>query len=297
MICPNCKNLKTEFFFEAQNIHGSRKISEEKFVIFRCNKCGVIFPRLTADDGFFKRYYPQNYYSSGSFHPNFIFREYELLCLYQVKSLVGCFTKKGRVLDFGCGQGQFLAFLPNVFEKYGIEINPRAVRFIEKNLSQIKIFNDISFLKPKSLKFNLITLWNVLEHLENPKTTLCQLATLMEKDGVIFISTPNSQSLGFKIGQANWFHLDAPRHLAIFNMKNLSVLCEEAGLKIISTRSNWLEYPLDLFWSIYNRYKTKQLFLNFLLGLFSLPASLMVKLFCLSKPAKCEIITIGCKRK
>lgn len=297
MDCPNCNYSKAELLFEAQNIHGSRKISEEKFVILKCTKCGVVFPRLTIDDRFFKKYYPQNYYHSSNFSQNFILRKYELLCLYQVKFLINHFIKKGNVLDFGCGLGQFLTFLPNAFEKYGIEINTRAVRFIEKNIPQIKIFNDLSSLKPKSLKFNLITLWHVLEHLENPKKTLRQLISLMEKDAVLFISTPNSQSLGFMIGQANWFHLDAPRHLAIFNLNNLSALCDEAGLKIISTQSSLLEYPLDLFWSIFYRYKTKHFLLNFLLGLFSLSASLIVKLICLFKPEKSETITVVCKKK
>lgn len=65
MNCPNCHNHKTQFFFEAQNIHGSRKLSKEKFILLKCVKCGVIFPQVVIDNLYYKKYYPVNYYHSG----------------------------------------------------------------------------------------------------------------------------------------------------------------------------------------------------------------------------------------
>lgn len=297
MICPNCHHLKTEFFFEAKNTHGSLKISEEKFVILKCQDCGLIFPRLTPGKDFYKQYYPRDYYQRTRFPIKAIEKTYQTICLRWLQFLVTRYVKEGKVLDFGCGQGEFLASLPETFAKYGVEVNPRAAKFIKKNFPQVKIFNDLSSLKPKFLKFNLITLWHVLEHLEEPEKVLSRLVSLLEKDGFLILSTPNSQSLGLKIGRAHWFHLDTPRHLRIFNLNNLSDLAKETGLKIVAVKGNWLEYPLDLFWSIYNRYKTKHFLLNFLLGLFSLPASLVVKLVCLFKPEKSETIIVVCRRK
>lgn len=297
MTCPNCQNLKTEFFFEAKNTHGSLKISEEKFVILKCQDCGLIFPRLTPGKDFYKQYYPQDYYQRTRFPIKAIEKTYQTICLRWLEFLIARYIKKGKVLDYGCGRGEFLASLPEAFEKYGIEINPQAAKSVKKNYPQIKVFQDLSFLRPKALKFDLITLWHVLEHLEEPKKVLSRLVSLLEKDGFLILSTPNSQSLGLKIGRAHWFHLDAPRHLRIFSLNNLSDLAKETGLKIIAVKGNWLEYPLDLFWSVYNHLKTKIFFLNFLLGLFILPVSLVIKTVFLFLPQKSEVITLVCQKR
>lgn len=297
MICPNCHNLKTEFFFEAKNTHGSLRISEEKFTILRCQNCGLIFPRLALGKDFYKKYYPKEYYQQSRFPIKVIQKIYQAVCLRWLQLFVARCLKEGKVLDFGCGQGEFLASLPEAFEKYGVEVNPRAVKSIKKNFPQIKVFNNLFSLESKSLKFNLITLWHVLEHLEEPKKVLAQLTKRLKKGGFLILSTPNSDALGLKIGRASWFHLDSPRHLAIFNLDNLSGLLKEMNLKIIAVKGNWLEYPLDLFLSVYNCFKTKNFFLNFLLGLVILPVSLAVKTIFLFLPRKSEVITLVCRKR
>lgn len=298
MICPNCKNLKTEFFFEALNVHGTQKLSEEKFIILKCQNCGLIFPQFIPGKDFYRKYYPQNYYAENNFPFRFILVIYQTICSFWSRFLISRFLKRGKILDFGCGQGQFLDSLPKNFEKYGVEVNSKAIKFIKKNSPQIKIFNSLSSLKKKSLKFNLITLWHVIEHLDNPRSILRQLAGFLEKDDLMMFSTPNSQSFGLRVARVHWFHLDVPIHLMIFNPNNLTKLCEDAGLKVIKVRGNWLEYPLDLFHSVFNRFKTRNSILNFLLILFIVPASLAVKFFCLLFwLEKSETITLICKKR
>lgn len=297
MFCPNCQNANTTFLFEAFNTHGAKRLSKEKFKILRCNDCGLVFPQVIWDHKLFKKYYPPNYYYPKSSPGNFLQNKYELLCLYHLKWMVGNILKGGKVLDFGCGLGRFLSFLPSHFEKYGIEINPQAVQFIKRHSPEIKIFSNLSRLPERNtLKFDLITLWHVLEHLDNPQEILVQLVNLLKKEGYLILSTPNSSSLGFKISQNHWFHLDTPRHLAIYNLKNLLPLFKKLKLKIIAVKWNWPEYPLDFFWSIYNRFKTKIWFLNLFLGCFILPISLIVKLGYLFKPERAEVITLICQK-
>lgn len=297
MICPHCKNLKTEFLFIAYNTHGSKIISREKWTILNCPYCHLIFPQIKQDKKFFKKYYPPNYYFLKNSPLKSLQNNYELLCLFQLKKMVKRLLKKGKVLDFGCGLGKFLAFLPSNFEKYGIEINPQAIQFIKKHSPEIKILPNLSHLpREEVLEFDLITLWHVLEHLNNPQEILAQLVNLLKKEGYLILSTPNSSSLGFKISQNHWFHLDTPRHLAIYNLKNLLPLFKKLKLKIIAIKWNWPEYPLDFFWSVYNCFKTKIWLLNFFLACFILPISLIVKLGYLFKPERAEVITLICQK-
>lgn len=297
MICPVCRNSKTEFFFEAKNTHGSIEISEEKFVILKCFSCGLVFPEIEIGKDFYKKYYPKDYYVKSRFLFKIVQKVYQAVCFSWLKFLITRFAREGKILDFGCGQGVFLANLPETFKKYGVEVNSEAVKHIKKNLPEIKIFENLSFFKRKFMKFKLITLFHVLEHLEEPKKILSQLVNLLEEDGFLILSTPNSRSFGLKVSGSFWFHLDTPRHLAIFNLDNLTKLVKDLGLEIVNIKGNWLEYPLDLFWSIFNRLKTKKPFLNFLLGLFILPVSLIIKGFILLVPRNSEVITLVCQKK
>lgn len=297
MKCPVCQNLKTQYFLETVNTHGSFRLSEEKFVILRCPLCGVVFPRVVVGKNFYKKYYPRNYYSRSRLTNPILQRTYYLVAKFFLRLQQRRYLKTGRVLDFGCGRGDFLASLSPATEKYGVEINQQAVKFIKEKYPEIKIFRDWEKLRSRRIKFDLITLWHVLEHLEKPKKILQQLVGRLKKDGHLIIATPNTGSWGFRWARSHWFHLDTPRHLAIFNVSGLVDFCRQAGMELVAIKGGVIEYPLDLFWSIYNRYKTKHFFLNFPLGLFSLSASLIVKLVYLFKLGKSEIITVACKKK
>lgn len=73
---------------------------------------------------------------------------------------------------------------------------------------------------------------------------------ILKKDGILVISTPNTDCLGFKYGKSHWFHLDVPRHLILYNRKSLEYLLNKAGFKIIREKNIFYDFPLDLFWSI-----------------------------------------------
>lgn len=297
MICPNCNNLKTEYFFETKNTHGSKELSKEKFVILKCSLCGSIFPRIDLENQtLLKSFYPHNYYKKNNFPTSFINQIYKIIYLSWLRFLVNRFLRGEKILDFGCGQGEFLASFPKRIQKYGIELNDDTILYIRKNFPEISISQDLTSLESNKHKFDVITLWHVLEHIKNPKYIVLKLTKLLKKGGHLIISTPNTDSFGMQITKSNWFHIDTPRHLIIFNTQNLTEIIRKAKLKILEVRGNWIEYPLDLYWSLYNHFKTSYLLLNFFLALFLLPISFMVKFVCLILPKKAEIITIICRK-
>ncbi len=298
MKCPICHNLKNQYFLETVNTHGSFRISEEKFIILRCSNCEVIFPRVAVNKNFYKKYYFPNYYMNTRLPSPILQSTYRFVANFFSRIQLGRYLKlnTGRVLDFGCGQGDFLTSLPPTIKKYGVEINQKAIKFIKEKYPEIKIFRTWEKLKSSRIKFDLITLWHVLEHLEKPREVLKQLARRLRRGGYLIISTPNSNSWGLKWGQEYWFHLDTPRHLAIFNFNNLINLCRQLSLRPITIKGGVIDYPLDFFWSIYNRFKAKNFFLNFWLGLVILPLSIMIKILFLFFSRKSETIILVCKK-
>ena len=156
------------------------------------------------------------------------------------------------VLDIGCGTGKFLSNLDSsVFMKYGVEIHLEGYKqCIQKGIIAYNLpLEDIDF---GTTKFDVITLFHVLEHLENPTKIFLAIHSLLVDDGVVMLTVPNNCALGAVLGRENWFHLDSPRHLFIPSARTIEYLANKANLRIIKKSNEFYDYPLDLFWSVKN---------------------------------------------
>ncbi len=259
MLCLICESPNITKIFDTVNTHGRHTLDKsKKFAIHRCNNCGVIFVGgVIINDEYFSMYYPSDYYASPT-RNGLVNQILELLgktligfkeidILKHFKSLNNA---KIKILDIGCGSGEFLANISSrVFEKYGLEINPQgAARCRQRN---IRVFNkelkEVGF-EPDS--FDVITMWHVLEHLDNPADLLLEARRILKTNGILIIATPNTDSLGFRYGRKNWFHLDSPRHLILYNRLALSLLLAKTGFKIKGLKNIFCDFPLDLFWSL-----------------------------------------------
>jgi len=234
MKCPICNSPKNVKIFLTANIHGRHQINSQKIDIFKCIKCGCVFPNIKVNKNFYKKYYPKNYQTpSDNKYLNRIWQIYN--CHYKNKLI----PENSTLLDVGCGQGDFIKQLPKNINSTGIDLNPKITNNIIKD----------DFLKNKfSTKYDVITFWHSLEHFSNPSKTINKAINLLNKNGLIIASLPNTNSLSFKLGQNNWFHLDSPRHLFLPSDKNIKYLFpKNCQLKIIYFP---FEFPLDLFWSL-----------------------------------------------
>ncbi|MDH5573814.1 MAG: class I SAM-dependent methyltransferase, partial [Gammaproteobacteria bacterium] len=102
----------------------------------------------------------------------------------------------------------------------------------------------------KNEKFDVITLWHVLEHIDDPVYLFNKLYNLLSDNGILVVQVPNSDSLGFKLGKQYWFHLDTPRHLIIYNKNSFNILCEKTGFSVSQIKNEFYDYPQDLLWSL-----------------------------------------------
>ncbi len=287
MKCPNCKNFSSRFLFKSKNTHGAFVLSEEKFVIQQCTSCKTVFPRIKARNGFYEKYYPKNYYSIGKIRIGIFIKALRFLCLSFIKTKIHSRLKGGSVLDFGSGQGDFLASLPDTFEKDALDSNKKALAYIKRNFPKIDTYQKLNQIG-KTKKFDLITLWHSLEHINQGRDWLVKLSSKLKKDGYLFLSTPNTNSLGFRISQSSWFHLDCPRHLNLYDPEVLKDIGEQNGLKLASIKTNLFEYPLDLFWSLRHRFKTPFGAINLLLIPLFLVTSFFLKIYSFFDPSRAE---------
>ena len=93
-------------------------------------------------------------------------------------------------------------------------------------------------------RFDALTMFHVIEHLHDPLLDLEQAYRLLKKGGLLVVVTPNVASLGHRLFQRDWIHLDPPRHLQIFACQPLAALTERVGLRVekLFTTVRWAAY-------------------------------------------------------
>lgn len=255
-MCPLCSSSYSSFLFDSSNIHGRHIVNDkESFKIYECNKCKNIFIKgVAVDTDYYKKYYTSDYYHQVA-PKSFLNYLLSLLTRFSMKQKEHLILKNvGKraeidLLDIGSGDGTFLSKLGNKFIKYGVEISKEGYN-VGKKKGLIIFHGDFLNYNFKSLKFDVITMWHVFEHIEKPQKLLKKVSKLLKRGGLFIIAVPNSKSLGFKIGKKFWFHLDSPRHLFLPNKKSLTSALSKSHLNILGTKYEFYDCPLDLFWSV-----------------------------------------------
>lgn len=139
---------------------------------------------------------------------------------------------RGKLLDVGCGNGQFLAKMRDLgWEVAGVELDPKAVRIARERL-ELNIYEgsleEASFATDT---FDAVTMNHVLEHVLDPVNTLRECWRVLKPRGKLIVTTPNLKSLGHRVFGCAWPHLDPPRHLHLFSKQTLKESTENVGLR------------------------------------------------------------------
>ena len=142
----------------------------------------------------------------------------------------------GRLIEVGCGNGRFLARMRQLgWSVQGIEVDSRAARSAEKTLQvPVHVGSLESAAYPES-SADAIAMNHVIEHVHDPLSILRECQRVLRPGGYLVVVTPNIESLGHRRFSADWFGLDAPRHLHLFSKETLSSCAEKAGFRAAKT--------------------------------------------------------------
>ena len=185
----------------------------------------------------------------------------------KLKLINGFKTDTKTILDFGCGTGDFLKVCyKDGWEITGIEPSVKARDIANQKLNNL-VFDANEINNFKNKKFDVITLWHVLEHLPNLKEAIINFKQLLKPNGVLVVAVPNFRSYDANYYQSYWAAWDVPRHLWHFSQFSISKLFGEVNMKIVETRPMYFDaYYVSL---LSEKYKFgKHRFLNaFWIGL------------------------------
>jgi 2-polyprenyl-3-methyl-5-hydroxy-6-metoxy-1,4-benzoquinol methylase len=134
-----------------------------------------------------------------------------------------------RLLDVGCGNGQFLLAAKALgWEAWGIDADSDAVK--AARVTGLRVEHDtFPNTGMAAASFDAVTMNHVIEHLHDPVGALREVRRLLKPGGILWIATPNLESLGSRYYRWNWRGLEAPRHLVLFTVGSLRHACITAG--------------------------------------------------------------------
>jgi SAM-dependent methyltransferase len=231
--CAWCGSSDSQLVFQGQDLLTGMA---GEFRLVRCNQCGLLrqSPRLEWES--LQAYYPEDY----SPYTKIISEERSLLRrldrrygMWKRLRALRKFQKSGRLLDVGCGTGIFLgeAQRSGNWEVMGVEPSPQAAAYASQVLG-VPIINKRFFEAdvPEGSQ-DVVCMWNVLEHLDDPIRDLTIASNLLCPGGWLVLCLPNVDGIGAKIFGRYWVGWDLPRHLYLFPQEVMRDILEDLGFE------------------------------------------------------------------
>lgn len=224
--CPVCGGAAGRIIYpEAQD-----PITSAVFQVVACAACGVVYTSPRPRD--LEPFYPRSYRAYGSLVTRALGMFYRL----RVARWARAESRPGTLLEIGCGPGLMLqAFRRRGWSVLGIERNEAVAERARRSLGLETVTTPVEEL-PSNLSFDLILMFQVLEHIAQPLPLLRECARRLAPGGRLLINVPNFASWQSRFAGPGWLHLDVPRHLVHYTPQTLADTLERAGLRLAELR-------------------------------------------------------------
>lgn len=216
------------------------RFTQQAFHLSKCSHCGLVYltPRPTQLD--LEMYYPDDYEAyvlpeqSGSMLEQWhTWRVFQM----QLDFVERYLPDRGQLFEIGCGTGTFLnQARERGWQVKGLDVVEKAIKIAREHY-QLKIFTtNLESLDLSEESIDAFIMWDVLEHLPNPKQTLARIHKLLGLKGMLFFSIPNLQSFDRYLFNKYWIGWDAPRHFFLYDNETIRVLLKNTGFKLVNQR-------------------------------------------------------------
>jgi SAM-dependent methyltransferase len=198
---------------------------------FCCRDCGFSYfsPTQAGDGGFYQNLSLEDAAYYNEHRPEF---DHAIRWARQ--------SNADNVLDIGCGSGNFLDLAGKAgIETFGIELNEKAAAAARAKGHQLfPCLLDSSFATEHEGRFDMVTLFQVVEHLQDPVSLLKLAACLLKPGGTLFFSVPNNGGLYrlFTLDPHQW----PPHHITRWRTKDFPLLAKRVGMRHVETSGDIL---------------------------------------------------------
>jgi SAM-dependent methyltransferase len=232
-LCPLCGSSGGQLWLRTPDrFHGRH----EQYALLRCPACSLVWlsnpPRQEDMNQHYTEAYDRLISASGQNSPiRWVHR----------KAALAPYKQSGSILDLGCSSGAFLQSLPAAdWQLYGIEMSAESAKEAQQKTGANVFVGEIDQAGFPPASFDVITCFDVLEHLYEPRRVMAKVAEWLKPGGIFYVLVPNIDSAEARIFGTYWHGLELPRHLFHYSPASLTFLAESAGLSQVSleTRRN-----------------------------------------------------------
>ena len=239
--CPLCDDFRSTQFHRFTVLNASHA---GDFELRKCRNCELIYvnPRLSNED-LSKLYDEDFYFSTGGSCETLASWVIELIQTRR-RRRVERYGPPGHLLDIGSGDGSFVHHMArHGWSATGIDFSPAAVELSGRFSSGARFLRgsleDHDF---PARGLDLVTLWQVLEHIGEPRQLLRSCHRLLRPGGMFVAAVPNIDGLSSRLTGERWWGLDVPRHQIHYTPVTLRRSLEAAGFRVVHIRHHSLQY-------------------------------------------------------
>jgi 2-polyprenyl-3-methyl-5-hydroxy-6-metoxy-1,4-benzoquinol methylase len=211
---------------------------KDGFDIVKCRACGLEFTDSDPSHSSLKELYGEKYFKSrcvGTSYADYMLEE-EAMTINagrRIANIDRIKPAKGRILDVGCAAGFFLNVAKRDWEASGVELSEYASSYARDHFG-VQIFNGM--LKDASFRagtFDVVTMWDVIEHLADPISNLKEARRVMKDDGLLVMTTGDAGSMFARICGRGWHLYNPTQHLSYFSKETIASLLKRCGFDIL----------------------------------------------------------------
>lgn len=228
---------RTQFYSLRDWLMGRDDVTTE---MVKCTCCGLVYqsPRPTSVE--LEKHYGsvyEPYQVSRNFRNSSFIQRMLINSGLNSKAKMATQTKDtGKLLDIGCSDGMFLNYLHKKTNWIGegVEINPQVAKQAQDEFGLRIFVGQLEEARFDNLSFDVVTMWDVLEHLPDPAGTLREINRILKNGGKLAIRLPNIESRDSSLFGKYWAGYDSPRHFFVFGINTIREILERNGYKVVA---------------------------------------------------------------
>jgi SAM-dependent methyltransferase len=214
------------------------------FDLNACDACGCVFVAQDPDRIDFQALYGEDYYCGGhdAVFVDYVGEEVARRAqarrrLWALRHLPPRLPRSGRLLDVGCAAGFFLAEARVHYEVCGVELSVWASDQARHRLGLDVFTGTLQQAAWPAEHFDIVTLWDVIEHVPDPVPLLAEAARVLRSGGRLVLTTGDWDSAYARARGDEWHLLAPPWHLTMFGRRTMAQAGERAGLRLLHCAS------------------------------------------------------------